>query len=154
MRSTKHPYAGRLGNGLGNTSPEQSYLMQRYPCVVSQACQHAWRAEQVRCSVTSRLRFTLVACSPLLPPLSLKQYISSTSAPQYLLPIHFPCPNTASSHMFFIHHLTTAPHQAMHQGNMPGLVQITLFQERLLIQELEGLPPHLYEEHSNPHNPD
>lgn len=132
---------GRPGTGLGNTSAEPSYPPQRRPCVASQACQHAWRAEQVRRCITRRLRLKLVACSSLLPLLSFQQYISSSSAPQYLLSFCCPCPNTVSSHMFLIHRLTTAPHQTMHQGNISGLVQIKLFRESLLIQKLEGLPP-------------
>lgn len=131
---------GRLGTGLGNTSAEPSYPLQWRPCVASQACQRARRAEQVRHCIAQRLRLKLVACLSVFPPLSFPQYISSSSAPQCLLSFCCPCPNTVSSHVFPIRCLTTAPLQAMHQGTMSGLMQIQLFQESLLIQELRLLP--------------
>lgn len=87
-----HPL-DRPGTGLGNTSTEPSHPLQRCPCVLSQACQHAWRAEQVRGCITGRLRPKLVAYSSLLLPLCFQQHIfsSSASAPQYLLSFYCPC---------------------------------------------------------------
>lgn len=129
--------------GLATPSAEPSCPLQRSACVACQACQHAWRAQQVRGRITRTLRFKLVACSSLLPLFfSFQQCISSSAvSASENLSFHCPCPNTASSHTFPIHHLTTAPHQAMHQGNMSGLVQNKLFQKSLLTQNLEGLPP-------------
>lgn len=143
--------------GLATPSAEPSCPLQRSACVACQACQHAWRAQQVRGRITRTLRFKLVARSSLLPSFfSFQQCISSSAvSASENLSFHCPCPNTASSHTFPIHHLTTAPHQAMHQGTMSGPVQNKLFQKSLLTQfGRTSSPPPSIIRNSNLHNPD
>lgn len=136
-----HTWAGQA-LGLAALRAELSSPLQGHACAACQACQHACRAQQVTCYTTWTLRFELVPCSSLLPHFFSTMY--------FLLPclcireivdlFHCPWPNATSSHTFLIHHLATAPHQAMHQDNTSELVQSKLFQKSLLIENMDGLP--------------